>query len=280
MPVHILVLVVFIDGHPHLADLRQHHFAQPGLHHQIDPGHRVDAQQQLVQFCGDTLDGDALQLRGHFQQCLEHPRRHREAELRNEPGRAQHPQRIVAEGHLGRRGRVEHLGLYGRQTAQRIMEFGGAVGGDTYRHGVDGEVPAHQVITEVVAELHGRIPGHLVIAVRPERGDLEAVLDAAHPLAHTDGAELDAGLPQRVGPRAQNLQHLLRAGVGGEIQIAVLGQPAQQRVAHTAADQIQLVARCSEHRAERAQHLGAVVQRDPCAGQQFGISNNSVGHVR
>ena len=90
-------------------------------------------------------------------------------------------------------------------------------------------------------------------------------------LADADRAELDAGVPQRVGPAAQHLLHLLGPGVGGEVQIGA--QPAEQRVAHTAADQVQLVAGVSEHRAQLAQHVGMPVQRDLRGGQQFGVSS-------
>ena len=73
------------------------------------------------------------------------------------------------------------------------------------------------------------------------------------------------------------LLHLLGPRVGGEVQVGA--QPAEQRVAHAAADEVQLVARVSEHPAEFAQHVGVPVQRDLRGGQQFGISSG-IGHVR
>ena len=75
MLVDVLVLVVFVDGHPHGAHLGQHHLAKPGLHHQVDAGHRVRAQHQLVQFGGHPLGGDPAQLVGHLLQRRKHPRR-------------------------------------------------------------------------------------------------------------------------------------------------------------------------------------------------------------
>ncbi len=45
MLVDVLVLVVFVDGHLHAADLGDHHFTHPRLHHQVDSGDRVVAQQ-------------------------------------------------------------------------------------------------------------------------------------------------------------------------------------------------------------------------------------------
>ena len=81
------------------------------------PATRIVAQQQLVQLGGHPLGGDAAQLRRHLLDRRAHPRRDGEAELRDEPRRAQHPQRIVAERHLrGRRG-IEHAGAQRGQTA-------------------------------------------------------------------------------------------------------------------------------------------------------------------
>ena len=128
MLVDVLVLMVFVDRHPHRADLGQHHVAQPAVHHQVDARGGIGAEDQLVQFGGDTFGGDALELTGHRLHRLAHPRRDGEAELRDEPRRPQHPQRIVAEGHLGRGGRVEHPGPQRVQTAERIEEFAGPVG--------------------------------------------------------------------------------------------------------------------------------------------------------
>ena len=68
--------------------------------------------------------------------------------------------------------------------------------------------------------------------------------------------------------------HLLGPRVGGEVEVGA--EPAQQRVAHTAADEVQLVARVSEHPAEIAQHVGVPVQRHLGSGEQFSV----VGHVQ
>jgi hypothetical protein len=140
-----------------------------------------------------------------------------------------------------------------------------------HRHRVHGEIAAHQVVVEGVAETHLRVAGYAVVAVGPERGDLQALVV----LLRADRAELDAGIPQRVGPRPQQFLQLLRAGVGGEVQIG--DRPLQHRVAHRAADQIQLVAGGSEQPAEVAQDVGMPVQCDRGSGQQLGILG-SVGH--
>jgi hypothetical protein len=64
---------------------------------------------------------------------------------------------------------------------------------------------------------------------------------------------------------------LLGPCVSGEVQ--VIAQAAQQRVAHAAADEVQLVARVSEHPAEVAQHIAVTVQRNLRTGKQSGISS-------
>ena len=97
MLVDVLVLMVFVDGHLHAADLGQHHLTQAGLDHQVETGDRVGAQQQLVQLDGHPFDGDPPQLRRHLHDRAPHPVGHVELQLRDEARRAQHPQRVVAE---------------------------------------------------------------------------------------------------------------------------------------------------------------------------------------
>ena len=157
------------------------------------------------------------------------------------------------------------LGAHRRQTVQRIAEFAGTVGGDADRHGVRGEIAAYEIVLEALAEAHLRVARHLVVGVGAERGDLHAIVALADP----DRAVLDAGVPERVGPSAQHRLYLLGPGVGGEIEVGT--QPAQQRVAHTAADEVELVAGVSEHATQFAQHAVMPVQRDLRGRQQFGV---------
>lgn len=109
MLIDVLVLVMLVDGHPHRADLGQHHITHSAGHHQVDAGARIGAQQQFVQFGGHPLGSDAGKLLGHLVDGGAHPRRHGEAELGDEPGGAQHPQRVVSEGVLRCHRGVQHL---------------------------------------------------------------------------------------------------------------------------------------------------------------------------
>ncbi len=235
--------MVFVDGHPHRADLGQHDIAEAGLHQQVDARRRIRAEDQFVEFGRDAFGGDALELARHRPDRRPHPGRDGEAELRDEPRGPQHPQRVVAERHLRRSGCVEHPGVQRGQTVEGVKEFAGSVGRDAHRHRVHGEVPAHQIVGEAVPEPHLRIARHLVIGVRTERGELHALVALADP----DGAVLDAGVPQGVGPGPQNALHLFGPRVGGEVEVGA--QPAQQRVTHAAAHQVQTVASGSEQRA-------------------------------
>ena len=59
------------------------------------------------------------------------------------------------------------------------------------------------------------------------------------PPAQADRAELLPGGPDRLGPALDDLERLLGPGVGAEVE--VVAEPAEQRVAHRTADEVQLV---------------------------------------
>ena len=143
-----------------------------------------------------------------------------------------------------------------------LTDAPGQVRVDPDRHRVHREVPAHQVVLEPVAEHHLGVAGHLVVAVGAERGDLDALAVLGRP----DGPELDPGVPQRFCPAAQHLLQLGRSGVGGEVQVVQLA--AQQRIAHTATHQIQVMTRRREHPAQVYEQTRMLVQRDRGSGQQ------------
>lgn len=244
MLIDVLVLMVLVDRHPHVADLRQHHRAQPRLHHQVDARDRVRTGQQLVEFGSHPLGGDPPEFGGHALHRLADPGRHLELQLRHEARGPQHPQRIVAERHLRRRRGVEPTGRGVDQAVLRIVELADTLGRHPHRHRVDLEVAADQVVFEAVAELDGRVARHLVVAVGPERRDLQPVVA----LGDADGAERDAGIPHPVAPPPHDPLDRVGAGVGGEVQIGDVA--LQHGVAHAAPDQVQLVARVGEQRAQ------------------------------
>ena len=73
-----------------------------------------------------------------------------------------------------------------------------------------------------------------------------------------DGPERDAGLPGRVGPGLDDAEDLLGARV--RRQVEVVAEPAEQRVAHRAADQVDGMTRLGEALAELDQERGAAHQ--------------------
>ena len=273
MLIDILVLMVFVNGHPHGADLGQHHIAETGLHHQFDTGHRVRTQQRLIQFDSHPLDGDPRQFGRHRDDRRPHPVSHPELKLRHKPRRPQHPQRVVAEGQLRCSRGVQDPPLYRGQSAQRVQELPRPVRGDPDRHRIRREVSAHQIIFETVAETHLRVSRNLVIAVGPKCGDLQPLAR----LADADGAVVDPGIPHRIRPRAHDFLHHLRPGIGGEVEVG--GQPAEGRVAHAAAHQIQLMARGCEQPTHLAQQRSLRAQLDSRPSEQL-IFRCSFGHVR
>ncbi len=237
VPVDVLVLVVLVDLQLHGRHLGQHVVGQPGLHQQLDAAARELAAQQLGQLDLHPLRGDPGDFGGHVGHRFHHPVGGGEAELGDEAGGPQHPQRIVGEGVL-RRGRGVQPTVY--QVRHSAVQVDERPARQLDGHGVHREIAAHQVAFDGVAEGDVRIAAHAVVGVRTERGDLDR---RAVPV-RAERAELDPGVPDRLRPAGQQIADLLRTGVGGEVQVRA--QPPQQRVPHAAADQVQPVARRGE----------------------------------
>ena len=163
--------------------------------------------------------------------------------------------------------------MHGSQPTQRIQELPGPLGGDPHRHRVGGEIAADQIVLQSVAEAHLGIARYLVIAVGPERGDLQSLPRSAR----TDCAEVDSGVPQRVGPRPQDRLNNLGPGIGGEVQVG--GQPSQDRIAHAPADEVQLIAGPLEDRAHLTQQRSVPMQLDGCPDSKF-VLGADFRHVR
>ena len=247
MLVDVFVLMVFVDRHLHAAHFGKDHLAEPGLHHQVNPGHGIGTEQHFVQLDSHPFDGDTAQLRCHRCDGFAHPVGNSESKLGDEPRRAKHPQRVVGEGHRGGGRGVQDSPLHRGQSAQWINKLTRPVRGNPHGHRIDGEVPANQIILKAFTKTHLRVSGNLVVAVGPKGGDLQPLPN----LGHAHGSEVDAGVPGRVGPGPDNLLHRLRPGVGGEVEVG--GHSAEHGVADAAPNQIQLLARGREQPAEFAQ---------------------------
>ncbi len=258
--VHVLVPHVLIGFQPQPGHLGQDHIRHPGVHHQLDPADRVPGvrrEQQLLQLIADPLRGHDRQPRGQLPHGRGHFRGHGEAELRGEPGRAHHPQRVVGEGLLGAPWRAQQLVPQVTQAAERVHEFQGRQPG---RHRVHAEVPPPQVGLQGGAVLDpGRLArvGH--VRLTAVGGDLEDRVAFTQP----DRAELDPDLPDLVRPVPHDGQDLRRRRVGGQVQVAV--RPAEEHVPDRAADQGQLMPVAVEDAAQPGGRLGRLAQQG-CGG--------------
>ena len=135
----------------------------------------------------------------------------------------------------------------------------------THRHRVHGEVAAHQIVLERVAEAHLRVAGHPVVAV-----GRNVVISSRWPPFAAPTVPNSIPVSHNASAHGRsNLLQLIGARVGSEVQIRA--QPLHHRIAHRAAHQIQLVAGPSEQRAQLAQDVGMPVQRDRGGGQQLGV---------
>ena len=93
-----------------------------------------------------------------------------EAELRDEPRRAQHAQRVVEERDLGRERRAQAPRREVDRAAERVDELGL---GQPQRHRVDGEVAAREVGLDVVGERDLGLAALGAVDLGAERGDLD-----------------------------------------------------------------------------------------------------------
>ena len=267
--VDVLVLVVLVDLHPQRGQLGQDHVGQAAVDEQLEAAPRVGPEHELGQLDLDPLGGDPADLRGQRGHRGDHVRGRGDAQLGDEPGRPQHPQRVVGE-------RLERVGRRpqgaGGQVAQPAVRVGELVRGHRDGHRVHGEVAPAQVVDQRVAVRDLRVAADPVVPVGPVGGDLAA--HAAH--QHADRAELDAGGPRATEPGHQ-FQHGLRAGVGGEVE--VFRGPAEQRVPDRAADEVQLVAGADE---DLAEVVGGLGNRYEVRGRGHGIPHgrNGRGHDR
>ena len=120
--------------------------------------------------------------------------------------------------------------LPGQRDGARVEGLGQA-----QRHGVDGEVAAHEIVLEVVAEGDDRLAGHPVVGV----GTVGRHLDRVRSLAGADGAELAPHVPVRVAPVGEDRLGLLRGGGGREVEVTA--GASEEGVTDRAADEGQVV---------------------------------------
>ena len=177
-------------------------------------------------------------------------RRDREAELGGEPGRAHHPQRVVAERLLRRRPACAAPRPPGRRSPPYGSTNVSVAAADGHR--VDGEVAPRQVALEACRRT--RPPA---CATSGSYASERYVVTSTHDVARARAPIVPNSrpiVPVRVAPGAAAPSVCVRPGVGGEVQVR--DRPPEQRVAHRAADQGQLVPGGGEPSAQVVEHVG------------------------
>ena len=113
------------------------------------------------------------------------------------------------------------------------------------RERVHREVAAREVVLEAGAEHDLGLAGVAVVAVGAVGGDLDGLAGDLR----ADRAERAADVPVRLGDRLHDREDLVGRGIRREVE--VVGAAAEERVAHRAADEGELVARRLERRGQR-----------------------------
>lgn len=226
--VDIFVTVMLVTFQTQSGELRQHLLRQPRTDKLRQTLAGVGGEQQLVELLPDPLGGDDLDTPGHFRHRRDHIGGDIEVQLRGEASSTQHAQRIIGERLLGGAGSAQYTRGQVLTTAVGIDEV---LLRKRYRHRVDREVTTDEVFLDGIAVGHLGLARGPVVRLRPVCGDLDLVAV----LLDTHGAEGDPDLPYRVGPRPDDLQYGLGAGIGREVQ--VVPEPAEKRIPDRATDQ-------------------------------------------
>ena len=193
MVVDVLVTVVLVDLEAQRGQLGQEDVGQTRVDEERQPSPWPGREQQLGELLAHPLRRDDLERRGALRHRCAHRRRDVEAELGGEARRPHHPQRVVGEGLLGGGRRHQPPVDEVVEAAVHVDELEAR---QPDRHGVDGEVAAHEVALERVAEHHLGLARRAVVDVGAVGRDLEL----QRPLAQPDRAELTPDVPVRVGP--------------------------------------------------------------------------------
>ena len=145
-----------------------------------------------------------------------------EAVAGDEPGGAQHAQRVVRERHLRLERRAQHSRRQIGHPAVRIDQLDV---GQPQRHGVDGEVPPGQVLGDVVGVDDVRLARILAVGLGPVGGDLEDRVAQRAPI-------VPKACPGSTPSRPAGEQRMLcSAGRRWEVEVAPGGGAPEHQVA-------------------------------------------------
>ena len=189
---------------------------------------RVAGKQQLLHFVEQPRRRDVLHQRGELRDRRGGLRVDGDAELRGEPHRAQHAHRVLAQARHRRADELEPAGADVRDASDVIPDF---LLGRVEVQRVDREVAARRILGLRAVDVVRQQPPVLVGRVVAGLGGAECRdFDRLRTDVHVDEAETAAD-DERA---AEQRLHLLRAGVGGDVEILRLDP--EQEVADGAAD--------------------------------------------
>gem|GEM_PF-5173865 len=212
----------------HDVEQRQQTVVQAGRAQLLQAGQRVARQQQFEHLVEHARGRDVVDQRRHHGDRCARGRLDREAEFRREAHHAQHAHRVFAVARLGHADDAQGLVADVLDAAVVVQH---RLRGRIVVHRVDGEVAARGVLVlgaeVVVAQDAAMLVLRRVGAAGAAEGRHFQQLLAEHHVHDLEAAADDEGA-------AEQFFHLLRRGVGGDVEI--LRFHAQQQVAHGAAD--------------------------------------------
>ena len=240
----------------HRRKLRQELVGQPGVDEEPQSSSRMIGDEQLVELVADPLSRHDLEPRRHLAYRRYQLGCRRQLVRGDEAGRAEHPQRVVAEADLRSDRGAQDTGREIDGAVERVDQRGGVVtAGQLQCHGVHREIAARQIRIDLVGEHDVRLARFIGVRLGPKRRDLIGPLEPALGIANlsADRAELLALGPDRVRPSVQAALDLRRASVGRQVEIEVAATRRDEQIAHGAADEVQPVSGLTEPRRERRQ---------------------------
>ena len=199
--------------------------------HELQAGAGGGRGDHLLELAEHALGGDALEPRRGAADRRRGRRLDRQVEVDGEPDGAQRAQRVVVERarpHHPQAPRVEV-----RAPAVRVEQL---AAGQRLGHRVDGEVAGGEVGRDVAVAQHHEVDVPGVAAPDDAPGAERA-------------GQLERGAAGRARERARGIR-----GVGGQREVEVGRRPAEQAVAHRAAD---------DPGVAPGEHAADLVERDP-----------------
>jgi hypothetical protein len=119
----VLVLVHRVLFQSEGQQLGEELLREAGLDDELEPERGLLREQQLVELVADPLRRDDRQAFAHPLDRVDHARGRRHLQRRGEPGRAEHPQRVLGERDLRLERRVDALRGEILQAAERVLEL-------------------------------------------------------------------------------------------------------------------------------------------------------------